>query len=439
MRRTLSTAEAAALPADVVYSVQAVSRALPPPFRPVPPWLARVLPKSGLAGSGDRGDDTAMDDEDGDDEIDDEFEEEESATLHEVSFDLHPGEGMGIVGADRNAITTLVRILIGGMPPTTGRVVFRGHVAPITNRELSRLIGNTSEKKSVTVVGNYFHWPLPVIKSRWAEIEEFAGLHETDDAASNKRVKQRTRRLLISAALHMDATAYVIDSSIHDEPAFGLRCLDLIAQRQREGAVVIQAARMGVEAVAGLCNQVIWLEDGHVTYSGRPVDVAAEVHRHEKAKVAPHLVPVSAVLVTEGDPVQFGEGWGKLDFELHLLRKDIEIGLTLELTDEFGQVVMLRDPQLVEVGEPGIFKLRLGIPPGLLNEPKYHASLIAEIAIVGHEPAPPRELISFDIAVASGRIGGDDEPGNMVLLPIADEGLEASPADVQWDVSRASD
>jgi hypothetical protein len=236
----------------------------------------------------------------------------------------------------------------------------------------------------------------------------------------------------------MDATAYVIDSSVHDEPEFGLRCLDLIAQRQREGAVVIQAARMGVEAVAGLCRQVIWLEDGHVAYSGRPVDVAAEVHRNEKSKVAPHLVPVSAVRLTEGDPVRFGDGWGKLEFELHLLRKDLEIGLTLELTDDVGQVIVLRDPQLVEVGEPGIFKLRLGIPPALLNEPSYHARLMAEIAIVGNEPAPPRELLSFDIAVASGRIGGDDEPGHMVLLPIADEGLEASPADVQWDVSRAN-
>ena len=67
---------------------------------------------------------------------------------------------MGIVGDDRKAITTLVRILIGGMPPTTGRVLVRGLVAPMTIRELKRLIGNTSDRKSVNVVAKYFHWPL---------------------------------------------------------------------------------------------------------------------------------------------------------------------------------------------------------------------------------------------------------------------------------------
>ena len=72
MHRTLSAAEAASLPEDVIVSVEGISRALPPPYKGVPRWLARVLPKSGLAGrTGQEVEDLLMDDEDEDEDDDD--------------------------------------------------------------------------------------------------------------------------------------------------------------------------------------------------------------------------------------------------------------------------------------------------------------------------------------------------------------------------------
>jgi len=72
MRRVLSAAEAASLPEDLLVSVDGISRALPPPMKGMPRWLARVLPKSGLAGrTGPELDDMLMDDDDEDDDDDD--------------------------------------------------------------------------------------------------------------------------------------------------------------------------------------------------------------------------------------------------------------------------------------------------------------------------------------------------------------------------------
>src|SRR4051794_29564741 len=106
MRRLLSSVEAAALPADVLVRVEGVSRALPPSPKPTPRWLVRILPKSGLAGQpSGTVDDPYMDDDGDDEEIEDEFFEAEQAALHELSFDVRAGEGLGVVGDDKFAMS----------------------------------------------------------------------------------------------------------------------------------------------------------------------------------------------------------------------------------------------------------------------------------------------------------------------------------------------
>ena len=432
MHRTLSANEAAALPDDVIVSVQGISRALPPPYKGVPRWLGRVLPKSGLAGrTGQEVEDLLMDDED-EDEDDDDYLGDDAGPLHELSFDVRRGEGLGIVGDDRKAISTIVRILIGGVPPSTGRVLVRGLVAPITLSELRRLIGNESDRRAVNVIARYFHWPRRLIDSRWDEIEEFAVLDEVAN-----RARYRTLRLAVSAALHMDATLYVVDNSLHDDGAFAARCLDLLAQRKGEGAAVIQAGRRFIEGVARLSDQVMWIEDGDVRYRGRPVKVAAELHRNTVEKVESHAAPVTALLADRGEPVRLGPGPTHVGFEVHVLRKELELGFALELTDERGKVVDLRKPQRMEAPEPGVYRLSVTVPEGLLDESSYRARLTVEIAIAGHEPAPPRELLAFDAVVAPGSRNGDEEdlPAGFVFLPVADVELDESD-DATWDVSR---
>jgi ABC-type polysaccharide/polyol phosphate transport system ATPase subunit len=438
MRRVLSASEAAALPDDVIVSVEGVSRALPPPVKSLPRWLVRVLPKSGLAGqSGETADDMLLDDED-QDEDDEDYVGGESAALHELSFQVRRGEGLGIVGEDGEAIATLYRIMIGGVPPTTGRVVVRGLVAPLSFRDLRRLIGSGGDKKTVKVIARYFHWPLGLIDSRWDEIVEFAALEELEQLPPSNRPKTRALRLAMSAALHMDATAYVLDKSLLTTDAeFGGRCLDVVAARKAEGAAVIQAGTKLIEGVARFADQVIWIEDGNALYRGLPVEVAAEVHRNTVEKVHMHSVPVTVKLV-DGGPVRLGGSVSHVDFEVHVLRKDLELGFALTLTDESGEVVELSRPERMDAPEPGAYRLGVTVPPSLLDATSYRAKLNVEIAIVGHEPAAPRELLTFDVHVTpADTVIDDDIPVGFVLLPVADVELDESDTPT-WDVSRIS-
>src|SRR6185312_3748921 len=201
--------------------------------RELPRWLKRVLPKSGLAGKG-----ANVPDADDADNPDDEMLDtgwEENAALDEISFELRSGEGLGILGIG-DARSTLLRILIGALPPTTGRIVVRGRIAPLLVRDLTRYARQEVGEDAIYLVARFMRWPKSLLRDRMDEIREFARLEELEHLATRKRDRVATLRLLLSAALHLDASVYALDGGIGDDPDFGVRVYDVVEQRKAEGA-----------------------------------------------------------------------------------------------------------------------------------------------------------------------------------------------------------
>lgn len=425
------------LPEDVILSVQEVSRSAAEPEPDLPDWAKKVLPKSGLAGRR-RGGPDAEESDDPDDEEDD-FSEEERGPLHTISFDLRRGEGLGIVGTDSDARGGLLRILTGGLPPSTGRVILRGRVAPILRRDMIRLTGIELDRGAVMLVGKYMHWPLGLIKSRWDEIVEFAHLEELENMNQRRRDIFSTVRLLFSASLHMDASLYVVDHGIQYDKAFGVRCIELIEQRKREGAAIVQSAQKMVEDVARLCENVIWLEGGGVTFEGRPVEVAAAVEKAQREEVHVLADPVLVNLLDGSETVEVGPDAGVIDIELHVMRKNLEIGIAIELQDDNGRGMRFDNPDRLSTESAGVYRLRMNIPPGMLGDNTYSAKVIGEIAVIGSDPAAPRDLLEFDVT-SRGLEAVDDELAPSFELWAEPEAIEedddSGPDEVEWDVRR---
>ena len=438
MPRSLSLHHGHDLPDDVLLSVRGVSRAVGPGVPQAPRWLARVLPKSGLAGAGAWSPEFAddeVDDEEEDDLVDDlGGEDEEPSVLKEISFDLRRGEGIGILGNDQKARRTLFRILTGAVPPSSGMALVRGRVAPVLKNDLMKLTGAETGKQAVFVVARFLQWRRSHLRKRWDEILEFARLDELSDLEPGKHRYATTTRLLLSAALHLDAEVYLIDESFHRDRSFAERCLDMLEQRQQEGAAVIQGGWLMIENLARLCNEVLWLEDGGIAYRGRPVDVAIAVEKGRKEELHPLAVPVSASLDDSG-PVEVDSVGATVDLELHVLRKGLNMTFTLQLTDSNGDETQFEQPESVRSDDPGLYRLRISIPGGLLADGTYEAKLLAEVGVRGSKPAPPRELLTFEI-VSTGHDEAEAGREGLGFELLFDE-VEETPADVERIVSRS--
>ena len=147
---------------------------------------------------------------------------------------------------------------------------------------------------------------------------------------------------------------------------------------------------------------------------GRPVEVAAEVHRTRRRKVAsPSGARVRRAGSPNGDPVRSVRA-GESRLRAAHPPQGHRARFHARADRRVGQVVELRKSAArggrTSLGSTGS---ALGIPTGPSRRAEVpRAADRRRSRSSAHEPAPPRELLAFDIGRRRpGRIGGDDEPG----------------------------
>jgi ABC-type polysaccharide/polyol phosphate transport system ATPase subunit len=426
------------IPEGVLLSVQEITRAGKRPAPELPPWLRRVLPKSGVAGQVVALGPDRIDEEEEDPDDDDDFvREDEGAALSAISFDLRPGDGLGLAGNDSAATLTLRRIITGTLPPSSGSVVTRGRVAMLSKYDLQRYTGGDAwGEKALFIVAKFLGWPTRLIRSRWDEIEAFAQLEELHGLKSRAIANRSTMRLLFAAALHMDATVYVLDEGIPSDDEFGARCFDLVAQRQREGAAVIQRTRTRVDEVARLCSHVLWFEDGKVRLGGTPLEVAIEAEKIQTEELHPVSEPVLAELANDERVVRLDRG-GAVEVELHVLRGKLECTFMLELIGQAEFHARLEQPDPFVSESPGLHLLRITIPDGLLPDGVFEGRLFGEFLVPGAKPLSQRKLLDFEVVVDEHPEEGDEaDDAIFEISPEPWDEDEATENEVGWQVDR---
>lgn len=434
MSRTLLHTHGARLSEDIVLAVEGVSRAARRGDPQPPRSLARLLPGVQWSVAGDR-----SDDEDDDDELDEMIQRRRKGVLKEVSFELAPGQGLGLVGDD--ATTTLLGLLIGLYPPTTGRIIVRGRIAPLLRFGQLDFSGYTG-KASLKVISRFLRWPPDFLRRRWPEIVDFARLEEIDDLGlppdSLEYSQERTKRLLLSAVMHLDASVYAVFKGFagKDERMFE-RCSEVLRQRQQEGCAIVHTAGK-VADVAAYCQEAILFEDGAPIMRGRLGLVASVMlERREAAKEkAAGAWRFGRGLLAAGDGgILLGRNGGKIELELDVFgTADVTLGL--RLADERGRETTLEYGEVLEA-TPGIYRLTIVLPGALLEEGSNTATLFATRRLrpgTPEEELQSAEVLSFEVASET----GDDEPTPEFGVA-GDKGELANPGDVEWDVRRVED
>jgi ABC-type polysaccharide/polyol phosphate transport system ATPase subunit len=415
----------------VLLSVDGISKAAPKPPAQPPQWMARFLPGVQWSAEGrDSGEDFE------DDDLDHEAEARRAGVLQEVSFELSPGEGLGLVG-DTDATQTLMVLLAGLYPPSTGRVAIRGLIAPLFRFSQLNFSGGTG-KSSLQVISRFLHWPPDSLKKRWDEIVDFAHLDEVEELGFPPRSVEyeeaRTKRLFLSSVMHLDASVYLVFKSFAgSDTAMAERCCDVLEQRQREGCAIVQNGKEP-EQVARFCREAILFEEGEAVFRGRLGSVAtlmAERRALEEQKQQQRL-PVRALLVSEDEVPILGDEGGTLEIELDVFL-NLAVWLTLRFVDEEGREQVAVDSREPLDVTPGIYRVGIRVPPGLIGDGVYTATLVATGGPVEGEEGPPpsRELLSFEVSVQTGTEASPE------FGVIADGGdSRAEPKDVRWHVHR---
>jgi len=189
--------------------------------------------------------------------------------VHEVSFDVHPGEIFGLLGPNGAGKTTSIRMVLDIFKPDTGSVAVLG--GPMTEQK-KNLIGYMPEERGlyqdVTLEACLLYLGTLKGLSAAETHHRLAPLLERFDLAAHKRKKVK------ELSKGMQQKAQIIATVVHkpeliivDEPFAGLDPVntqmvkELILEMSQEGASILMSTHQ-MHQVEELCNRILLINKG---------------------------------------------------------------------------------------------------------------------------------------------------------------------------------
>ena len=214
-----------------------------------------------------------------------------TTVVNNLSFDIKPGECLGVIGPNGAGKTTTIRMCLGLTAPDAGSVSFyqlgqstlqmpRDALA-IKDKlgivsQFDSLDPDFSCAENLLVFGRYFGLKDAVIKERIPKLLEFAALTSKADAKLSELSGGMKRRLSLARALVNDPQLLLLD-----EPTTGLdpQARHLMWERlQRlvqQGKSILLTTHFMDEAER-LCNRLLVLDHGKKMTEGTPRQLILE-------------------------------------------------------------------------------------------------------------------------------------------------------------------
>lgn len=194
--------------------------------------------------------------------------------LQGVSFEVRRGEVVALIGANGAGKTTMMKIVARVLPPTGGRVVVRGRLAPMIalgagfNPELNGF-------ENIVLFGTLLGRTPDEMRERVRPVAEWAGLTEFLDVPVRSYSSGMLARLGFAVAADVDPDVLVVDEvlAVGDE-AFQSKSKDRMHELMSGGTAVLLVSHQ-LDTVAELADRVVWLDHGTVRMAGDPADVVA--------------------------------------------------------------------------------------------------------------------------------------------------------------------
>jgi ABC-type polysaccharide/polyol phosphate transport system ATPase subunit len=200
----------------------------------------------------------------------------------DLSFEVAPGEMVGVVGANGSGKSTLLKLLAGIVRPTSGTVAVRGRLAALLELGAG-FHPEISGRDNIEINGLLLGLTRRQIAARFDEIVRFAQIEEFLDAPVKTYSSGMAVRLGFAIAAHSDPEVLLVDEvlAVGDE-AFSHRCLEKFGEFERAGKTIVVVSH-DLALVAERCRRAIWLDRGRLCADG-PAKETVALYRERVAQ-----------------------------------------------------------------------------------------------------------------------------------------------------------
>jgi len=224
--------------------------------------------------------------------------------LDDVSFDIEPGEAVGVIGRNGAGKSTLLKILSRITPPSKGHIDMAGSVGSLLevgtgfHPELTGL-------ENVYLNGTILGMARRDIDRRIEEIVAFAEVDKFLDTPVKRYSSGMRVRLAFAVAAHLDPEILIIDEVLSvGDYGFQAKCLDKMRSvAADEGRTVLYVSH-NLVTVEHLCPRSLLLVGGRLAFDGPTNDTMSKyLHMFQRSERGPKpgVFDLAAVDRSEGE------------------------------------------------------------------------------------------------------------------------------------------
>ena len=193
----------------------------------------------------------------------------EHYALHDVTFDIHEGECVGIIGTNGSGKSTILKIITGVLTPTEGEVNVDGRISALLelgagfNMEYSGL-------ENVYLNGTMIGFSKEEIDARLDDILEFADIGDFIHQPVKTYSSGMFVRLAFAVAINIDPEILVVDEALSvGDVFFQAKCYHKFEEFKKQGKTILFVSH-DLSSVSKYCDRVILLNKGVKLDEGSP-------------------------------------------------------------------------------------------------------------------------------------------------------------------------
>ncbi len=192
--------------------------------------------------------------------------------LKDVSFEVQPGESIGIIGRNGAGKSTLLKILSKITPPTSGKIISRGRVASLLEVGTG-FHPELTGRENIFFNGSLLGMKRKEIESKFDEIVDFSGVEKFLDTPLKHYSSGMQLRLAFAVAAFLEPEILIIDEVLAvGDAEFQKKCLGKMEDVSKSGRTILFVSHQ-LGMVGQLCKHAFILDGGKIACYGEVGEV----------------------------------------------------------------------------------------------------------------------------------------------------------------------
>ena len=200
---------------------------------------------------------------------------EDVTVLKGISFQVHKGEAVGLIGKNGCGKSTTLKLLTKILHPNEGQIRIHGRVSSLIELGAG-FHPDMTGRENIYTNASIFGITRKEADRRLEDIIRFSELEEFIDNPVRTYSSGMYMRLAFAVAINVDADVLLIDEILAvGDAAFQKKCFEKLKSIKENGTTIVIVSH-SMDQMYKICDRLIWIEDGAIRDQGTPRFIGEE-------------------------------------------------------------------------------------------------------------------------------------------------------------------